>query len=57
MGLRDDIAMMERHSRNGTFKEFMEGTAPILGAHERVSDPSAADHGKTTYDFIVRRGD
>ncbi len=30
MSLRDDLNAMERHSHNGTLREWFEGTAPIL---------------------------
>lgn len=56
MSLRDDLDMMERHSRNGTLREHMEGTGPILGAHDRVSDPSAQPN-LDTYDLLRKRGD
>lgn len=56
MGLRDDIDAMERHSRNGTLKEWFEGTAPQLHSEEPVLDPSARE-GQSNYDFVKNRGD
>ena len=57
MSLRDDIEAMERHSRHGTLREWFEGTAPILPAHDRISDPTAMHSPNSTYHFIKRRGD
>ncbi|MDE4297177.1 hypothetical protein PXK56_18495 [Phaeobacter gallaeciensis] len=57
MGLRDDIEAMERHSRNGTLKEWFEGTAPQLPSEPMPSDPSAAHPAKNTYRFLAQRGD
>lgn len=57
MSLREDIAAMERHSDNGTLREWFEGTAPALDANPRVSDPSARPGRDTTYEFIKTRGD
>ena len=36
MSLRDDLDAMERHQRNGTLKEWFEGTAPILDIDGRA---------------------
>ena len=42
MGLRDDIAAMELHQRNGTLSDWWKGTAPVL-----PRDPDQPDHPPT----------
>lgn len=56
MGLRDDIEAMERHSRNGTLKEWFEGTAPSLPPEPMPCDPSARP-GLGNYAWLTARGD
>ncbi len=56
MGMRDDIEAMERHERNGTLREWFEGTTPSLPPEPMPSDPSARP-ARDTYQFIAQRGD
>lgn len=56
MGLRDDLEIMERHQRNGTLRQWFEGTAPQLPPEPWPTDPSAAESG-STYQYIKNRGD
>jgi hypothetical protein len=55
MGLRDDIAAMERHDRNGTLRQWFEGTAPALSASAPL-DPSAQPIA-SEYRWMRERGD
>lgn len=57
MSLREDLEAMERHQRNGTLKEWFEGTAPILPVDDNPSDPTAGRPGMSTYRWITLRGD
>lgn len=55
MSLREDLEVMERHSRNGTLKEWFEGTAPRL-PEPYPSDPSTKPIADN-YRWIAARGD
>lgn len=49
----DDLDAMERHQRNGTLREWFEGTAPILDIDGRVvATPVFNETGDVTgYDW------
>lgn len=56
MSLKDDLAIMERHERNGTLREWFEGTAPMLPPEPWPCDPTA--RAKLSTPVLVRmRGD
>jgi hypothetical protein len=56
MSLRDDLEAMERHQRNGTFAEYLNGTAKPLPQDPPPTDPTA-NGGLDNYGFPQSRGE
>lgn len=56
MSISEDMETIRRHRENGTLREYMEGSAKPLPAHERETDPSAAA-GLGNYEWLSKRGE
>jgi hypothetical protein len=58
MSIKDDLRIEELHRRNGTLKQYLDGTTDVrFGAHDPWPTDPAAKEGLSTYAWLDARGE